>query len=176
MNIIHVNYPAPAYSMTPRNPSDITDLIIHHEAGSLSETPLSIDAQHRGEGWAMIGYNFIIDTEGRVYDGRPLDVVPSAAYGRNRQSINVSLVGNFQQDDPGYTGPPTAQQLQAIVDLGVYLHKRFPSIERTIGHRDVATLFYGGDGDYATACPGSMLYAKLPELKAQIAQQVNRPH
>jgi len=173
MNIVHVDYPAPAFAMTPRAISQITDFIIHHEAGSLTETPLGIDAQHRAEGWAMIGYNYIIDTKGVVYDGRPLDVVPSAAYGRNTQSVNVSLVGNFEKGDPGFTGPPTDEQIASLEALGVYLHKTIPSIERTIGHRDVATLFYGGDGDYATACPGSLLYAEIPLIRAKIASECN---
>jgi hypothetical protein len=175
MNITHVDYPAPAFAMSPR-PSAITDLIYHHEAGSLTETPLQIDMQHRGEGWAMIGYNYIIGTDGTVYDGRPLDVIPSAAYGRNSQSVNVSLVGNFELNDPGYTGPPTAAQIQACIDLGVYLHQQIPSIERTIGHRDVATLFYGGDGNYATACPGSEFYKQLGTIKAAIAVKINPSH
>lgn len=173
MNIVAVNYPAPAFPMSPRSESTITDYIIHHEAGSLTETPLEIDQQHREEGWAMIGYNYIVGTDGTISTGRPLDVVPSAAYGRNTESVNVSCVGNFQQGDVGFTGPPTQAQLDALVDLGVYLHKRFPSIVRTIGHRDVATLFYGGNGNYATACPGSVLYGLLPEIKEKIASQLN---
>jgi hypothetical protein len=174
VNIIHVDYPVPAFAMTPRSLSQITDYIVHHEAGALSQTALDIDAEHRNEGWAMIGYNFVIDEHGNVYAARPLDVVPSAAYGRNTQSVNVSLAGNFQEGDPGYTGPPNAAQIQAIIDLGVYLHKMLPGIERTIGHRDVATMFYGGDGDYATACPGSMLYVELPKIKSAIAAAINK--
>lgn len=168
-----VNYPLPAFPMTPRSLSVITDYIIHHDAGSLTETPLQIDAQHRAEGWAMIGYNYVIDPDGTVSDGRPLDVVPSAAYGRNAQSVNVSCVGNFQEGDAGYTGPPTLAQVQALVDLGVYVHQRLPSIVRTIGHRDVATMFYDGDGAYATACPGNQLYALIPHIKSQIASHLN---
>jgi N-acetylmuramoyl-L-alanine amidase len=176
LTIQNPNLPPPAFAMTPRALSQITDYIIHHEAGPITETPQEVDSQHRAEGWSMCGYNYIIDQSGIVWECRPLDVVPSAAYGRNTQSVNVSLVGNFQVDDPGYTGPPTDAQLTAIVELGVYLHRQLPSIERTIGHRDVATMFYGGDGNYATACPGSQLYAQLPALKAKIASFINPPH
>lgn len=173
MNIVHVTYPAPQRDMTPRSLANITDLIIHHEAGSLAETPLSIDAQHRGEGWAMIGYNYIVGVDGTCYDGRPINVVPSAAYGRNAQSVNVSLVGNFEEADPGFTGAPPAAQIAGLEALCIYLHKVLPSIERTIGHRDVAKLFFGGDGNYSTLCPGSLLYVELPQIRAKIAAAVN---
>lgn len=176
LDIIAVAYPPPG-DMAPRNLTQITDYIIHHEAGSLTETALDIDAQHRGEGWAMIGYNYVIDVDGKIYAGRPCEYVPSAAYGRNLESVNVSCVGNFQSDDKGYTGPPTPEQINALIELGIYLHQKYPTITRTIGHRDVATMFYPNDqSDYATACPGDMLYEHIPAIKTAIAAKVNPFH
>ena len=167
MIIIHVDYGAPAHEMTPRELSQITDLIIHHSAGSLSETVHDIDSQHRAQGWSMIGYNFVITPDGQVYAGRDLHVVPSAAYGRNTQSVNVCLIGNFQQGDKGYTGPPTKAQLDSLKALSVSLHKSIPTINCTIAHGDVALKYYASNpGDYATACCGSELKAFLPELRS----------
>jgi N-acetyl-anhydromuramyl-L-alanine amidase AmpD len=118
----------------------------------------------------MIAYNYIITPDGKIYDGRPVGYVPAAAYGRNLQSLNVVLVGNFEKGDGGFTGPPTAAQYSSLVDLSVFVHQHFPSILRTIGHRDVATEFYPGvdEGDYSTACPGSELYSLLPAVRAAV--------
>jgi N-acetylmuramoyl-L-alanine amidase len=147
----------------------MTDIIIHHSAGSPSQTPLDIDAEHRARGMDMIGYNCIIGPEGTVYSGRPLLFIPAAAYGRNAESINICVLGNFQSDDPGYTGVPTSAQIQSLTDLCVQLHHQHPYVVRTIGHRDVAPMFYpSNEGDYATACPGDKLYALLPTIKAAI--------
>lgn len=160
--------------MTPRSLSQVTDLIVHHTAGALTQTPQEIDAEHRAEGWAMIGYEYVITPDGTIYDGRPLDVVPSAAYGRNTQSVDVVLVGNFQASDPGYTGPPSAAQMQSLKDFALWIHQQIPSICRTIGHGDVARMFYPDDeGDYSTACPGSELESQLPEIRSYVASKLN---
>lgn len=167
VTIIPVQYPAPALAMAVRSLSEINSLVIHHTAGPVDQMPLDIDAEHRAEGWAMIGYNFVIPADGKIYAGRPWGFVPSAAYGWNTPSVNVVLCGNFQTGDPGYTGAPTAAQVQSLKDLAVYLHQQFPGIVRTIGHGDVATLFYPNDtADYSTACPGTELEALIPAVKA----------
>ena len=164
--IIPVNYPAPQSAMTGRAASQIEALVIHHTAGALSQTAVEIDQEHRNEGWCMIGYNYVITPDGKIYAGRPVNYVPSAAYGYNTQSINAVLVGNFQEGDPGYTGPPTEAQVAAVTALSIWLHKQYPQIARTIGHCEVATLFYPNDtGPYATACPGSKLLELLPKIK-----------
>lgn len=164
-----VTYPAPQSAMASRAISGITDLIIHHTAGALTQTPLDIDAEHRAIGDAGIAYNFVITPDGKIYMGRPAMYVPAATFGRNTESINVVLVGDFQSDDKFYTGEPTEAALDSLKSLAVYLHKLYPSIVRTIGHRDVAPMFYPSDeGDYSTACPGDKLYAHLPDIKAFI--------
>lgn len=173
--VIHeVAYPQPAFPMAQRSPSSITDLIFHHSDGPGNQSPLAIDAEHRAEGWCMIGYNFVISSDGTVYAGRNPIYVPSAAYGRNAQSVNVCLLGDFEPGTNGY-GQPTSAQVQAAKMMAVYLHARYPSIVRTIGHRDVAVLFYPDDrADYATACPGLAFEALLPEIRSYVT--ANRPH
>lgn len=166
-------YPAPAFAMTSRSLADISDLIIHHSDGPSDQDPLAIDQEHRNEGWSMIGYDYIIAGNGTIYKGRPDDVVPSAAYGRNAQSVDVCLLGDFQPNTPGFASAVPAAQLQAVKDLSVYLHQRYPSIARTIGHRDVAKLFYPNNtGDYATSCPGDVLEAQLPAIKEYVLAKI----
>jgi hypothetical protein len=175
MKIVAVDYPAPAGDMAPRSFSDITDLIIHHSDGSPNQSPLDIDQEHRAEGWDMIGYNYVIAGNGTIYKGRPDQYEPSAAYGRNMQSVNVCLLGDFQTGTPGAQSLVPDAQLTALKQLALLLHQKFPTIERTIGHGDVATLFYPGDpGDYSTACPGNVLESHLPELRAYVAAQLHR--
>lgn len=170
--IVAVAYDAPGY-MTPRDPSKITDLIVHHTAGPKTQTPQEIDAEHRALGDSMIAYNFVIEQDGTISQGRPVDVVPAAAFGRNVESINVVLVGNFQKGDPGYTGPPTSQQMQSLMDLALLLHKQYPTIVRTIGHCDVAIMFYANDtAPFATDCPGSDLYESIPAVKRYVGKHL----
>lgn len=172
--IFSVNYPSSAFAMATRSLSEASDLIFHHSDGAGDQPILDIDAEHRAQGWAMIGYNYIIPSDGKIYAGRPMIYVPSAAYGRNTESVNVCLLGRFEPGTPGYA-PPTSAQVQSAKLMAVYLHAQYPSIVRTIGHRDVATTFYPNDpGDYSTACPGDALEALLPDIRAFVV--ANRPH
>ena len=153
----------------PRSLSSITDIIVHHSAGTLKQTPLDIDQEHRNRGMSGIGYNYVIVPSGTVFSGRPPEVVPAAAYGRNAESLNICVIGNFEPTDSGYTGKPTPAQLSSLKDLVVYLHHKFPTIVRTIGHRDVATLFHPNNtADYSTACPGQDLYWELPHILEEV--------
>jgi len=177
MNLIinKPEYPAPENRMTPRLRGQISELIIHHTAGPAHQSALAIDAEHRSRGFAMIGYNYVIDYDGTIFAGRPLEDVPAAAFGRNATSVDVALTGNFQSNDPGFTGDPTAPQITALEALALWLHQQLPTITRTIGHRDVAPLFYPNDqGDYATACPGDRLYAQIPAIKASVVAALPR--
>jgi hypothetical protein len=166
-----VDYPPPQTEMTPRQLSSITDLIVHHSDGPTTQTAIDIDTEHREErGWAMIAYNYVIDQAGAIYAGRPDNYVPAATYGRNPESVNIVLIGDFQIDDAGYTGQPPAVQVAALQDLALYLHVKYSSIARTIGHRDVAPMFYPDDEDnYSTDCPGSELYKQLLAIKKYIS-------
>lgn len=168
------NYPPPNHPMMLRELSQISDLIIHHSDGPPDQSPLAIDQEHRNQGWSMIGYNFIIQDDGTVSAARPLQFVPSAAYGRNTQSVNVCLTGDFQPGTAGYQNAVPALQFQMLKDLCVYLHQRLPTIVRTIGHRDVASIFYPDDtGPYSTACPGQMLYNLIPSIKSYVKAKVH---
>lgn len=163
------NLAAPQSDMQPRATSSITDFIVHHTDGPADQSVAAIDLEHRAIGDAMIAYNWVITKDGTVWSGRPVDYVPAAAYGRNAQSVDVVLTGQFQPDAANYTGPPTAAQMASLEALCVYAHRTFPSIVRTIGHRDVAPMFYNGDGNYATACPGDDCYKLLPAMVKRVA-------
>jgi N-acetylmuramoyl-L-alanine amidase len=167
--ITQVTYPNPAFAMTARSRSSVTLAIVHHTAGPLAQTPLEIDQEHRNIGDSMIAYNNLIDEHGTIYSGRPYDYDSAAAFGENEDSVDVCLIGNFQPNDAGYTGPPSDAALQALTQYLIWLHLQFPSISRTIGHRDIAPLYYPDDeGDYSTACPGENLYDKLPSIRQTV--------
>jgi N-acetylmuramoyl-L-alanine amidase len=168
-------YPTPGDNYATRQISDITDFIIHHSAGSVNQTPLDIDTEHRAKGMAFIAYNWVISAQGTIFQGRPIEWVSAASYGRNQQSVAVCVVGNFESGDSGYTGRPTNDQLDALNRLAVLSHIHIPSIARTIGHRDVASLFYPTDtAPYATACPGDQLWNLIPRVRSFITMNLHR--
>lgn len=51
-------------------------------------------------GWSDIGYHYLIDSSGLVYEGRPPDKMPASVYGWNRKIISIALLGNFMHEIP----------------------------------------------------------------------------
>jgi hypothetical protein len=161
-------YPPPSGAFTPR-PSPPTDLIVHHSDGPQSQTPLAIDAEERAKGDVGMPYEYLIGPDGTVYTGRPVQFVSAASYGRNEQSIAICMIGAYHAGTPEYNGPPPAAQLDALLELLVWLHQQHPTIERMYAHGDIAAMFYPTDqGDYSTACCGSVLRAMLPGIFAKV--------
>jgi|GEM_PF-1018352 len=147
----------------------IRKFVIHHTAtpnGSLdaAATVRAIYYYHAvTRGWGDIGYNYLIDTQGRIYEGRSggEGVVGGHAKQYAWGSIGVSLIGNYEEVDV-----PSAMQ-SSLVELiawkgnlhfvdptghGFYIDKDLPNV---MGHRDGA----------ATECPGKYAYARLPAVR-----------
>jgi hypothetical protein len=97
--------------------------IVHHTAGTNAYTRAQaaaivrgIEVYHvKGNGWNDIGYNFLVDRFGTVYEGRrggtDKNVIGAHSEGFNTGTIGVSLIGNY-----GHATPPKAQQ-DALVTL-----------------------------------------------------------
>ncbi|WP_126688250.1 FG-GAP-like repeat-containing protein [Nocardioides ferulae] len=132
----------------------------------------SIYAYHtQSRGWSDVGYNFLVDRFGRIWEGRyggvDRPVVGAHTLGYNENSFAMSAIGNFE------TVQPTAAMLEAYGALFAWklsLHgvdaasskqwvgsRNFPAIN---GHRDAAS----------TACPGRHLYARLDRIRELAAQ------
>ena len=128
----------------------------------------SIYAYHvKSRGWSDIGYNFLVDRFGRIWEGRyggvDKNVVGAHTLGYNDYSFAMSAIGNFDVVQPqdvmlraygalfawklalnGVNPASTAQQVGK---------KTFQAIS---GHRDAGS----------TACPGRYLYAKLATIRS----------
>jgi len=117
---------------------NIEEIIIH-----CSATPEGRDVSteeirqwHLDRGWSDIGYHFVIELDGTVYDGRPLEIAGAHARGHNSQSIGVCYVGGVDSDMEA-KDTRTNEQAIALVELITSLKERFPEAI-VIGHRDVS--------------------------------------
>ena len=167
MSIIPVSYPPPKSPLNPINKAGIKYLVVHHTAGEVHQMPLDIDQEERNGQFSMMPYEMLCTQEGLIYAGRPLGYESAATYGLNAVSVAVVAIGNFQSNDPGFSGPPTPALLAALVEAGIYLHRQFPTIDSTIGHRDAGIIDIP---HYSTACPGDVLYHHMQEIKNRIWQ------
>ncbi len=163
-------------------------LVIHHTAGTNAYTPAQsaaivrgIEVYHvKGNGWNDIGYNYLVDRFGTVYEGRgggiDRNVVGAHAQGFNTGTSGIALMGNFST-----AKPPKAQQ-DALVALAAW--------RLDLAHVDpLATVVYtsGGNAKYKSGklvtlraisghrdtgpseCPGTAAYKLLPAIAKRVA-------
>jgi hypothetical protein len=138
---------------------------------------------HRnGNGWNDMGYNFLVDRFGRVFEGRAggIDqpVVGAQAGGFNVPSTGVSVIGDFSRAAPPRAAMSALARLLAwklsihgvpatgsvtVTSAGGpstgYRAGTRVTLRRISGHRDADL----------TACPGAGLYRALPSLRRRVA-------
>ncbi len=151
-----------------------------------ASTVRAILAYHtQSNGWDDIGYNYLIDAQGRIYEGRwareyrpgepPTGedsqghgVTGAHTAGDNPGTLGVALLGDFR-----FVAPSSAalEALEALLAWEADRHGIDPLAttvwstgERStvIGHRDAGT----------TACPGDQLYAALPAVRQAVADRL----
>ena len=93
-------------------------------------------------GWKDIGYHFMIDWEGRILEGRPLELLGAHTEKRNTGSIGIVLMGDLSRQRL------TKPQARALTGLLGWLMDRYRiPPERIAGHYQ----------DKRTICPGTYL-------------------
>jgi hypothetical protein len=147
----------------------IKKIIIHHTATTKNlDDPMKairdIYVWHTlSKGWGDIGYNYIIDQQGNIYEGRfGGETVVGAHAGRgNHGSIGIAVLGNFQDEDPPEA---VVTALTSLVrekaglynidteGAGLFRGEAYPNV---MGHRDIMS----------TSCPGQKLYDLIPLIR-----------
>jgi hypothetical protein len=163
--------------------------IVHHTAGSNNYSPAQSAAIVRGievyhvkaNGWNDIGYNFLVDKYGQVFEGRyggmERNVVGAHALGFNSGSFGVSLIGNYS------SVPITPVQRESLVKLLAW--------RLDLAHVDPAsTVAVTSSGNpkykagaqvilhaisthrdtYPTECPGGAAYRQVPSIVAEVTR------
>ncbi len=174
---------------TPDVASTIVGVVVHHTAGSNAYSSVAeAEAQIRGDqafhidgrGWCDIGYNFLVDKWGNIYEGRA-NSLTKAVIGVHAGGFNTGTVGVSMLGDYSTLTPPAATQ-EAVAQIAAWRLRQY--------HRDPAGTLtyktYGGENssypagstatlpvifahrDVAyTACPGQAGYATLGTIRAR---------
>jgi hypothetical protein len=167
----------------------ISAAVIHHTTDrnnySAAQVPAMIRADyayHLSLGWNDLGYNFLVDRFGRIWEGRAGGVAAAVqgahAGGFNYKTFGVSVIGNFQTTTPPSAVISALQRLIAwkldlahddplgttLLTASSYSGARWPRgtvvrVPVIMGHRDL---------DY-TACPGARLYPLLARIRTGVA-------
>jgi hypothetical protein len=160
--------------------------VVHHTAGSSPSTPQEsaaivrgIQAYHvRSNGWNDIGYNFLVDPFGQVFEGRgggiTQNVVGAHAQGFNTGSVGVAVLGTYESSSISRAArealvsvlawrldlahvDPVARLTWISGGSAKFAAGTVVSLGAVSGHRDVGS----------TSCPGSLLYRELRSIASE---------
>ena len=166
---------------------------VHHTAGGnnyrCSQAPSVIRSIYRyhvkSMGWRDIGYNFLIDKCGKIYEGRAggvaKPVLGAHTLGFNSNSMGIAVLGSYGAHKPSKSAVKAVARLTAW-KLGLYrvnpkgkttlksagsnLHRKGKKVRLNVisGHRD----------GFKTECPGRKLYGKLGSARSKAARYQGR--
>jgi hypothetical protein len=172
----------------PRYADAVHFAIVHHTAGSNNYTRAQsaaivrgIQIYHvKGNGWDDIGYNFLVDKYGQIFEGRyggmDRPVIGAHALGFNTGAVGVSVIGDYRSAAISAAAKASLEELLAwrldvahvdplslvsrISGGSPKFPRGVPVVLRAVsGHRDVNF----------TDCPGDALYAELPQIARDVA-------
>jgi N-acetylmuramoyl-L-alanine amidase len=169
---------------------------VHHTTGASDYTSAEVPGMIRAIyayhtqtlGWSDIGYNFIVDRFGRLYEGRwggmDKPVIGAHTGGFNTDTVGVAALGDHEVDAvPAAVEAAFGQILgwklglhgrdpygRASLVSGGGSSSRYPAgqvvdFDVVSGHRDASY----------TLCPGQYLYPRLPQLRSEAASYMGRP-
>jgi len=122
------------------------------ETGDVVQSISGILVSHIKRGYGDIGYHFVIDFGGCVWEGRSLVYEGAHVLLENANNIGIMLIGNYE------TQTPTDAQMDSVKKITDVLSGKFNvSRKRIFGHRDLGK----------TLCPGKNLYEHVVKLKQQ---------
>lgn len=128
-----------------------TDMIVIHYTGEpdMDASAETIHGWHlANDGWAGIGYHFVVRKDGTIERGRPEWAIGSHAYGENSHTLGIHVCGGDVQ--------PTDAQIEKTSMLIAYLCDKYGiPIDRDhiVGHGELMP----------TSCPGTHLQALLDD-------------
>ena len=182
---------------SPEYEDTVKAVFVHHTAQtstySCNDSAAIVRGLHafhvKSNGWKDLGYNFVVDKCGTVFEGRKggvdRPVIGAHTYGFNRETTGIAVIGTYT--DAGATSAATTAvarvaawklgqygadpagtvALTTGADGNNYFGKKFTArgtytFSRISGHRD----------GFNTQCPGTKLYAQLPAIRAYAAGPV----
>jgi hypothetical protein len=160
--------------------TNVTHLIVHHSDGSNTSSDWAAtvrairDFHVNTNGWADIGYNFLVAPDGTLFEGRRsnnTDVTGAHFCGFNGNTMGVCMLGSYTSVNITNTAQNTLVRTLAwkCCDKGINpleqsLHTSSNlNLNRISGHRDGC----------ATSCPGNTFYPNLPNIRTEVNNYMN---
>lgn len=144
--------------------SGFSRMTVHHQGTGMArhrhENAVAADVNaifggHIRRGYGDIGYHFIIDFDGRIWEGRSLAYQGAHVSGQNAGNIGVVLLGDYNRAEP------SAESLKSLGLLHRVLCRVYSMRpERLFGHGDLG----------ASVCPGVHLQKHVMSLRENVSR------
>jgi hypothetical protein len=165
----HPSHPVPRSQWAEGSPNlaninpmnGIRRITVHHDglpglffSNNFDETASRIelirDRHRNNNGWADIGYHFVIDRNGRVWEARSLKYQGAHVKDQNENNLGILVLGNFQIQKP------KAVQIAALKNTLRYFRKKY---------RVPASNIYTHGELGQTTCPGAHLQQYVDAIR-----------
>ncbi|MFF7362745.1 N-acetylmuramoyl-L-alanine amidase [Streptomyces sp. NPDC008125] len=181
----------------PEYTTSVKAVFVHHTAQTndynCADSPAIMRSLHafhvQSNGWKDLGYNFIVDKCGTIFEGRKggvdKPVFGAHTYGFNRETAGIAVIGMYS-DTKAATAATTAVARLAAWKLGQYrgdpagtttlvagaTQKSGTGISYTAGKTYAFKQISGHRDGYNTECPGTALYGQLGAIRSAAAGPV----
>lgn len=169
--------PEPNWSSWPPEYARLNRVVLHHtattETGDSYADMRAIWQYHaRTLGWGDVGYHYIIDSQGRIFEGRfkdkdysarnKVEVIGGHTYGNNTGTIGISMIGNYEVRQPSGAALEAMAHVTGykLAPYGIDPSGNGPIGQATIGHFQA----------YATECPGRNIINRFGDIKARASE------
>ncbi len=153
---------------------DVKMIVVHHTAQTVTgdarpgvERMRAVYQYHAASrGWGDIGYNYMIDEAGQIYEGRAGgdNVVAGHAYCNNVGTLGIAMMGNFEVEEPTQAQVKSLQWL--LKDLA---DKYDMDLERSVNFHGKTRSPISVHGDLlSTSCPGFYLNGVMDQVRSHV--------
>jgi len=170
-----------SYENIGKTPEQYYDTIVIHHSGNAKHFPTvkEIQDEHMDQmDKADIGYHFAVDKDGKIYEGRPIDIKGAHVDQANTGKIGIVLLGDLSTDNAGINqgilgairlnfeerdgdDHITDKMRNAVLSLCIHLDRLY-KIEIVAGHMEIASSSHT-DERY---CPGNLTMEKMEEWRS----------
>lgn len=120
-------------------------IVLHHTGGD--GTIKAFANYHISKGWPGIGYHYIIDKEGNIYQTNRIDTISYNVGGKNSKVIGIALIGNYEREKLSECQKDSIESL-------VFLLRTFTGNKPVVGHFELKS----------TICPGKYIKEFIKKL------------
>jgi hypothetical protein len=162
-----------AYRWAKRYSPKVKLLVVHHTAQKVNGNRSPVERMRalyeyhaNSRGWGDIGYHYIVDEKGGIYEGRSggKNVVGGHVYCGNVGTVGVALMGNFEEEQP------SLQQIQSLQWLLDHLGNQYNiNVHRNVSYHGKSTKTILRHKDLvSTECPGFYMSSAVSQVRSNV--------